>query len=91
MKARMGMITSRLHADLLAAFATMVRELMDCWPVTASDFHDAASFCDEPKLNLRAADALHLAVARRQKATLVSLDAGLLKAARKLKIPTRTF
>lgn len=90
-KLRAGAISALLRADLLAAFDVLVRDHMECWPLLPGDFHDAAAFCDEPSMNLRAADALHLAVARRHKATLVSLDAGMLKAARKLKIATRTF
>lgn len=90
-KVRMGLLTPALQSEVLSAFESLARAHFDCWPLLAADFLDAAALCDSAKLNLRAGDALHLAIARRQKAVLVSLDTNLLKAAKAFKIATRTF
>ena len=57
---------------------------------TAKDFDMARDYVAHFGTRLRAPDALHLAVARSNNATVVAtLDGGMLAAAKKLKIPAK--
>jgi hypothetical protein len=55
--------------------------------ITASDARPADIYARRFDLGLRAPDALHLAIARRLDATLVTLDRRLATAARELGVP----
>ncbi len=60
-------------------------------PVGNSDFDAAKKLLLHPALGLRSGDALHLAIAQSQQATLLTLDKLLLKAARHYKIAAETI
>jgi len=49
--------------------------------VAREDFRAAARFCDQSELNLRAGDALHLAICANHGASLCTLDRRLAEAA----------
>lgn len=84
---RMGNLTP---VDALAsddAFERMVAESYRVIVPTVADYELAKSFIREYATGLRAGDALHLAIARNHGAgTLLSLDKGLLKAGKLLKL-----
>ncbi len=56
-------------------------------PITPTDIRDADRLIRRLDLKLRAPDAIHLAVAARLEATLLTFDAGLADAARVLNRP----
>jgi predicted nucleic acid-binding protein len=62
----------------------MLEESLEVLPVSVPAFYAAAGYAGQTALGLRAGDALHLAVAAEQGATLVSLDRRLVEAARTL-------
>ena len=66
-------VLSFWRASLLATFARL--------SVTATDFEMAGSFAERHDLNLRASDALHIAVAYASGCTLVTLDKRMADAA----------
>lgn len=66
-------VLSFWRGSLLATFARL--------NVTAADFEIAGSFAERQDLNLRASDALHIAVAYAAGATLVTLDKRMADAA----------
>ena len=86
---RMGTLTAaeRLIKDTrLAAFLNAATTEVD---VIRADFHTAAAFAARADLNLRAGDALHLAVARRRDLELVTLDRRLAETGPLLGVRTR--
>ncbi|WP_255210733.1 type II toxin-antitoxin system VapC family toxin [Methylogaea oryzae] len=62
------------RAEGLAAFHRFVAGALTLIEVEPTDFRTAAVLLDTPHLALRAGDALHLAVARRWRAALATLD-----------------
>lgn len=90
-KLRAGHLHAEQQSSVLARFQQTIDSEFSCWPVQARDFTEAALFMSSWRLGLRAGDALHLAIAKHQKATLVTLDTVLLDAARHYRIPTLTF
>lgn len=58
------------------------------YPVLNEDFDTAARWCERHETGLRAGDALHLAIARRNNATLCTLDRKLYDAGQTLGIQT---
>ena len=58
----------------------MIVDTFTVVPVTRQHFHDAAHFVENYHLGLRAADALHIAVAIMHAATLVTRDKKLARA-----------
>ena len=62
----------RRDADRLVAY--LADEVLTVVDVLSRDFSEAARLCSTPRPALRAADALHLAVAARHGATLHTLD-----------------
>lgn len=90
-KLRSGHLQVEQQAIVLARFRQLVETEFSCWPLQNRDFGEAALMVDQWRLNLRAGDALHLAIAKRQGAVLVSLDKVLLEAARHFRIPTLSF
>ena len=74
LKLRTREIDPPLRAAALASFQKQFADRLLVAPVTPSHFRTAARFCDQHGLELRAADALHLAVSADYGATLVTLD-----------------
>ncbi|KUR79242.1 type II toxin-antitoxin system VapC family toxin [Novosphingobium sp. Fuku2-ISO-50] len=87
-KLRTGQIDLALRAAALALFNQMVADSFTVLSVTAGHFRVAAKFVDHHALGLRAGDALHLAVASEQGATLCTLDMRLATAGPELGVPT---
>ena len=87
-KLRVGSIDLVKRGAALAAFATMIDESFEIAPITSAQFQAAARFAERHELGLRAGDALHLAIANDQGATLCTLDKGLARAGKTLGVPT---
>lgn len=73
-KERTGQIDAQERSAGLAAFDRFVADSLKLLEVDPGDFRTAAVLLDAPTLALRAGDALHLAIARRQRASLATLD-----------------
>jgi hypothetical protein len=91
-KVRTGQIDAdtrtKAQAEFLKFLEFRVREVV---PITPADFYRAAELCDQWPLGLRAADALHLAIAERRGLTACTLDKGMWTAAEALGLPFETF
>ncbi|MEZ5613686.1 MAG: type II toxin-antitoxin system VapC family toxin [Rhodocyclaceae bacterium] len=84
---RMGALPSRDALLALEAFDAFVEGSLHVFPPAAADYRLADRFVREFATQLRAADALHLAIAHNQAIDEVfTLDQGMLRAARRLKI-----
>ncbi len=79
-KQRTGAIDTVVRQQALANFQRFASAHLGLVEIDPADFRAAAVFIDMP-LNLRAGDALHLAVARRVGARLASLDRRMSEAA----------
>jgi predicted nucleic acid-binding protein len=88
-KLRTGQITLEQRAAALAMFHKLVAETFTILPVTGGQFRAAAKFADQHSLGLRAADALHLAIASDHGATVHTLDQRLAEAGPALGVPTQ--
>ena len=88
-KLRTGQIGLDQRAAALAVFNKLVAETFIVLPVTSTHFRVAAKFVDQHALGLRAGDALHLAVAAGQGATVWTLDKRLAEAGPALGVPTQ--
>lgn len=88
-KLRTGQITLEQRAAALAMFNKLVAESFTVLPVTGAHFRTAAKFADQHALGLRAGDALHLATASEQGATVWTLDHRLAEAGPALGIPAK--
>ena len=88
-KLRTGQIELAHRAGALAAFNRLVAESFGIVPVTGGHFRTAARFADQYELGIRAGDALHLAVAAAQGATVHTLDRRLAEAGTALGVPTQ--
>ncbi len=73
-KERTGSIDAANRAAGLAAFNRFVADSLTLTEVEPGDFRAAAVLLDTPALALRAGDALHLAIVRRLRASLATLD-----------------
>ena len=80
-KLRTGAIMEVKRAEALAEFRRLVNRSFTVLPVERSQFGVAARLADQFMLGLRAADALHLAIAHDHGATLCTLDRRLAEAA----------
>ena len=89
LKLRAGSIDLETRAAAIDALGTMIAESLALLPVESAHFRTAAKFADQHLLGLRAPDALHLAVAADNNATLVTLDKKLATAGQKLGVATR--
>jgi uncharacterized protein len=89
-KLRTGQLGEPHRAQALSEFNQFCRENFITVPVTADHFRTAARFADQHGLGLRAGDALHLAIAREQGATISTLDRRIVEAGPVLAIPTVT-
>ena len=86
----MKAITISQARKLIAEFDLMAALSLVILIPTAKDFDMARDYVAHFGTRLRAPDALHLAVARSNNATVVAtLDGGMLAAAKKLKIPAK--
>ena len=81
LKLRMGLIDTIQRGAALAHFKQLAVNTFASLPVEASAFPAAARFCDQSHLNLRAGDALHLAICANHGATICTLDQVLGRAA----------
>lgn len=88
-KLRAGQITLEQRAAALAMFHKLVAESFTVLRVTGGQFRAAARFADQHALGLRAGDALHLATASEQGATVHTLDQRLAAAGPVLGVPTQ--
>jgi len=86
-KVRSGYLPAEQQVAVLAHFNAVVEADFECWPVQVADYNEAAMLTDQFKLKLRAGDALHLAIVKRQQATLVTLDEVQRQAAMHYRIP----
>lgn len=86
-KPRTGQITLDRRAATPAMFNTLVVETFTVLPVAGGQFRTAARFTDQHTLGLRAADALHLAVALAHGATVQTLDHRLADAGPQVGVP----
>lgn len=84
MKVRMGVLGLDHRAAALALFRQMIAGSFTVLPVTSTHFHAAARLSDQHQLGLRAADALHLAVATDAGITLCTLDKRLAEAGKQV-------
>lgn len=73
-KLRTGQIGPNHRAGALAAFNGMLAESLTLLPIASRHFRRAAAFADQHALALRASDALHLAIAADNGATVWTLD-----------------
>lgn len=80
-KVRNGQLTPAQRADVLAAFTSLTELSLSVLALTRLDFRTAARFADQHATNLRAGDALHLAVAANNGARIASLDRVMMQAA----------
>jgi predicted nucleic acid-binding protein len=87
LKERTGRTSPVERAAALAAFHRFVADSLTLVELDPGDFRTAAVLLDAPTLSLRAGDALHLAVARRLRAQLFTLDRRQAGAARHYGIP----
>jgi predicted nucleic acid-binding protein len=88
LKLRTGQIDEQQRATALAMFNKMLLETFQVLAVKRAHFQAAAKFVDHHRLGLRAADALHLAIASDNGATLHTLDRRLAQAGPALGAPT---
>ena len=86
---RTGQISLEQRAAALAMFNKLIAESFTVLPVTGAHFRAAAKFVDQHMLGLRAGDALHLATASEQGATVHTLDRRVAQAGPALGVPTR--
>ena len=87
-KLRTGQIDLVQRAAALAMFNKLVAESLTVAPVTGRHFRTAARFADQHTFGLLAGDALHLATASDQGATVHTLDQRLATAGPALGVPT---
>ena len=88
-KMRTGQIEAGKRTEALRAFGMMLGQSLVVFSVVSGHFVTAARFADKYSLGLRAADALHLAVAADRVATLCTLDKRLVAAAKALNIAAK--
>jgi uncharacterized protein len=88
-KLRTGQVNLEQRAAALAMFKRWSTETFAVLPVLPAHFRLAAQFVDQHVLALRAADALHLAVASAGGAEVVTLDRRLAEGGPVLGVPTR--
>lgn len=74
LKTRTGQVQLEGRNQSLTAFSQLVSESFKLFSISALHFRAAARLADHFLLNLRAGDALHLAVAMEHGATLCTLD-----------------
>jgi predicted nucleic acid-binding protein len=88
-KVQTGQISLDQRAAALAMFNRLVAETFTVLGVTGGQFRTAAKFTDQHALGLRAGDALHLAIASENGATVHTLDQRLAEAGPALGVEAR--
>jgi predicted nucleic acid-binding protein len=88
-KLRTDQLLAEHRASALAAFVQLVSNSFNTLPISGVQFRAAARFADQYTLGLRAGDALHLAVAADNGATVVTLDKRLAEAGLPLGLKTQ--
>lgn len=87
-RVRMGEFDTDQAEAVRVALDRLLSESFTMLTPTAVDFTTAVELLAKPDTGLRAGDALHLAIARNHGAkTMYTLDRGLLKAGKQLKVP----
>jgi predicted nucleic acid-binding protein len=77
-----GAITLQEQRAALTMFEKFRGLRLEMVPIEAADFEVAARLCDASESSLRAGDALHLAVCRRSRGSLSTMDVALAAAGR---------
>lgn len=88
-KLRTGALGADHRSAAISAFTRLCAESLRILPVAREDFRAAARFADQSGLNLRAGDALHLAICSNRGASLCTLDRRLAEAAPQVGVPLR--
>lgn len=88
LKVRAGVLAETHRRVARSAFARLADSSLHVLPVTAADFRSAADLAERHKTGLRAGDVLHLAVATASGAAVYTLDKGLARAARSMRLAT---
>ena len=86
-KLRTGQLDLEQRAIARSLWRTLRRESLHILGITPEHFAEASAFATQNTLNIRAGDALHLAIAAASGFTLVTLDTTMAKAAPVLGIP----
>lgn len=89
MKLRAGALGPTHRAAALSAFTRLCAESFRTLPAGREDFRAAARLADRSELNLRAGDALHLAICANAGASLCTLDRRLAAAAPRVGVQVR--
>jgi uncharacterized protein len=87
MKLRLGIVTAAERTRIIHEFEYLKRQKLDLLEVQNVHFFTAASYVSHHQLKLRAADALHLAIASDNGASLCTLDQVLFDAGKTLGLP----
>jgi uncharacterized protein len=87
-KLQTGSLSGQHRAAALSAFTRLSDESLQVLQVAREDFRGAARYADQSDLNLRAGDALHLAICANHGARLCTLDRRLAEAATRVGVET---
>jgi len=90
-KLRMRAIDENSHGKTLFAVKRFASNQLALIKPEKANFHHAAELCDHWQMELRAGNALHLAIAERHGLTVCTLDKGMLTAAQALGLPFEAF
>jgi len=89
LKVRSNQITEKQSREAWKKFDTLCQNDIELMPIESKTYYSAGILVIDSKSNLRAGDALHLAVAKYFKAkSIITLDKVLEKNASRLKIKT---
>jgi uncharacterized protein len=87
-RVRMKLLDADLAGEVLKRFDALVEQSFDLLVPAAADFRLARQYVADFRTGLRGGDALHLAIAANAGVQrLLTLDTGLLRAAKLLKLP----
>ena len=87
-KLRMRQMTTEDRSLALAAFSRLARKSFRILAIDQEEFRAAAIFSDAYELGLRAGDALHVVIASKIGAELVTSDRDMARASSALGVPT---
>ncbi|MET3858095.1 type II toxin-antitoxin system VapC family toxin [Rhizobium sp. OAE497] len=89
LKIRTGQLNSDYQAEIQNVFDGLVMETFELIPVERRHFLLAAKLAAQRNVNLRASDALHLAISEETRTELVTLDRRMAEASAALEIAAR--
>jgi len=89
LKIRTGQLNSDYQAEIQSVFDGLVMETFELIPVERRHFLLAGKLAAQRNVNLRASDALHLAISEETRTELVTLDRRMAEAAAALEIAAR--